>query len=283
MYYLDRIRGKDGSQIYRTKNGFDYPLQRTKMGGYKVHSGEQLRVCMTSDFFLQEADAWRMEAWNIIRQRPDVKFFLLTKRPERVSGCLPPDWGSGWPHVFFNVTAENQRQAKQRIPLLLKLPFAHRGIFVAPFIGPVNLEEFLVSGLIEQIVCGGENYGGSRPCLFDWVISLSDQCRKFDVRFCFMETGTNFVRDRKQFFLPRKQDQSRIAWESGLNIPGKPIVFDLRDPLGFPLTSNDLHQPSYSGPNCARCSGRMICNGCGNCGKCKNRGTEPPTPINFSE
>ena len=26
-------------------------------------SGEQIQVCMTSDFFLEEADPWRAEAW----------------------------------------------------------------------------------------------------------------------------------------------------------------------------------------------------------------------------
>lgn len=33
-----------------------------------------LRVCMTSDFFLEEADPWREEAWEIISRRPDVKY-----------------------------------------------------------------------------------------------------------------------------------------------------------------------------------------------------------------
>lgn len=28
-----------------------------------------------------------------MRQRSDVVFFLLTKRPQRVRECLPPDWG----------------------------------------------------------------------------------------------------------------------------------------------------------------------------------------------
>lgn len=56
---------------------------------------------MTSVFFLKEADAWRSEAWSIIRQRPDVIFFLLTKRPERVTDCLPNDWGDGWENVFL--------------------------------------------------------------------------------------------------------------------------------------------------------------------------------------
>lgn len=169
MYFLDRQRGGDGGRIYKVRNNFDYPLQKDRDGRYKVKSGEQLRVCMTSDFFLAEADGWRPEAWRIIKQRPDVVFFLLTKRPERVRSCLPPDWNDGWENVFFNVTCENQEMADERIPLLLELPFKHKGIMAAPFIGEVSIAGYLASGQIEQVIAGGENYDGSRPCLFDWV------------------------------------------------------------------------------------------------------------------
>ena len=96
MFFLDRLRERDGAQIYRTRAGFDYPLQRDRSGSYKIQSGELIRVCMTSDFFLEEADPWREDAWDIMSQRPDVKFFLLTKRPQRMAACLPHDWGSGW-------------------------------------------------------------------------------------------------------------------------------------------------------------------------------------------
>ena len=89
---------------------------------------------MTSDFFLEEADEWRDEAWDIIRARSDVIFFIITKRPQRIPECLPEDWGDGWENVFINVTAENQRRAEERVPLLLELPFKHRGVNVAPFI-----------------------------------------------------------------------------------------------------------------------------------------------------
>lgn len=56
MYFLDSQRGHNGAEIYRTKTGFHYPLSRDRAGNYKVKSGEQLRVCMTSDFFLEQAD-----------------------------------------------------------------------------------------------------------------------------------------------------------------------------------------------------------------------------------
>lgn len=75
MYFLDRQRNADGRRIYKVKSNFDYPLQKDRSGSYRVMSGEQLRVCMTSDFFLAEADGWRNEAWRIIKQRPDVVFF----------------------------------------------------------------------------------------------------------------------------------------------------------------------------------------------------------------
>ncbi len=30
-----------------------------------------------------------------MRQRPDVKYFLLTKRASRIEQCLTGDWGDG--------------------------------------------------------------------------------------------------------------------------------------------------------------------------------------------
>lgn len=51
MYFLDRQRNRDGSDIFKTKSGFNYPLQKKRSGGYKIQSGELIRVCMTSDFF----------------------------------------------------------------------------------------------------------------------------------------------------------------------------------------------------------------------------------------
>ena len=269
MYFLDSLREKDGSEIYRTKAGSRYPLSKDRSGNYKVRSGEMLRVCMTSDFFLEEADAWRAEAWDIIRQRPDVKFFLLTKRPQRVAEHLPIDWGDGWENVFFNVTCENQKRADERIPILLELPFKHKGIMCAPFIGPVSIEKYLPEGQIEQVLCDGENYSGARPCHYEWVKSLRDECVRYNVTFVFCGTGRRFVKDGKTYKLEGNGLQSEQAFRSGLSFQGKKMEFKLTDDWGCPLREDQLYLP-YFGDRCQTCGMKMICNGCSRCGKCKN-------------
>ena len=268
MYYLDSLREKNGADIYRTKAGFRYPLSKDRQGHYKVKSGEMLRVCMTSDFFLEEADLWREEAWDIIRKRPDVKFFLLTKRPQRVADHLPKDWGDGWEHVMFNVTCENQRRADERIPILMDLPFKHKGIMCAPFIGPVSIEKYLPENQIEQVLCDGENYDGARHCHYEWVKALHDECEKYNVTFVFCGTGRRFMKDGRLYKIEGNGLQSEQAFRSGLGFQGKPIEFKLTDGWGYPLTEDQLYTPHFGG-RCRTCGMKMTCNGCSECGKCK--------------
>ena len=267
MYYNDARRGRNGADIYRTKAGFRYPLNKDRNGQYKVKSGEMLRVCMNSDFFLEEADPWRDEAWDIIHQRPDVKFFLLTKRPERVAACLPYDWGDGWENVMFNVTCENQRRADERIPILLELPFKHKGIMCAPFIGPVSITKFLQAGQIEQVLCDGESYDGARPCHYEWVKALHDECREYNITFVFCSLGSCFVKDGKAYRIHSGKLRSEQAARSGLSFQGKPIGFKLTDTWGCLIPEDRLYQP-YFGDHCQKCGMRLTCNGCSRCGKC---------------
>jgi protein gp37 len=266
MYFLDRIRDRNGADIYRTKTGFTYPLQKERNGSFKIQSGELIRVCMSSDFFLEQADEWRDEAWKIMQKRRDLKFFLLTKRPQRVNDCLPSDWGNGWENIFFNVTCENQARADERISLLLELPFKHKGIMCAPLIGPVSIARYLPSGQIEQVICGGENYGGARPCNFDWVKSLRAECATANVTFCFIETGTCFIKDGKSYHIPKKIMQSEQAYKSAMNYAGKPIEFKLENEDCL-IPNEYLYVPHYR-EHCRQCGSRQICNGCSDCGRC---------------
>ena len=255
------------SSIIRPTGNMYYPLSKSRNGGFKITSGEMLRICMTSDFFIEEADEWREEAWNVIYERPDVKFFILTKRPQRVEKCLPKDWGEGWENVFFNVTCENQRRADERIPILHSLPFKHKGIMTAPLIGEISIDKYLAEGQIEQVICGGENYDGARLCKYDWVKKLHDECVLHNVSFAFIGTGNRFEKDGQIISLRNNHEQMKLAYSYGLSYKGKPLKFNLTDRLGLPI-SQEFYSPKFKS-KCLTCGSRPICNGCENCGKCK--------------
>lgn len=270
MYFLDGKRGIDTAKVFRTEN-FAMPLQRKRDGSFKYPSGMEMYVGLSTDFFVEEADVWREEAWRIIRSRPDMVFRLLTKRAHRIEECLPKDWGTGYENVLLSVTTENQKRADERLPILLDLPARHKGFMAAPFIGPIDVSSYLATGQIEDVLCGGENYDGARPCHYEWVKSLSDQCRTFHVSFNFIETGTCFVKDGRIYRIHDKQVQSKQAYLSGLSFQGKPISYKLHLPEGN-LFGNEIIKPQalFRAP-CKTCGSRMTCNGCSNCGACDNR------------
>ena len=267
MYTLDARRGIDTSRVYSTQN-FDLPLARTRNGDWKIPAGLELFVGLSTDFFVEEADPWRPAAWDIIRRRPDVAFRLLTKRAHRIRECLPPDWGGGYENVMLQVTTENQARADERLPILLGIPAKHRGFMAAPLIGPVDAERHLATGQIEQVLCGGENYDGARPCHHEWVASLSAQCRRHGVQFDFIETGTVYVKDGKTYHLPDKRLQSRQAHLSGLSHPGRPVRYRLRHPEPTLFADPVLPLTGPFLPTCAICGSRPTCNGCSGCGAC---------------
>ncbi len=267
MYFLDRKRGIDTSLVYRTAN-FNLPIQRDRKGNFKLKSGMQIYVCLSTDFFVEEADEWRTEVWKMIRQRSDIAFRLLTKRVHRIKACLPDDWDKGYPNVMLSVTCENQKRADERLPILLSIPAKHKGFMAAPFIGEINARKYLSSGQIEEVICGGENYDGARVCRFEWVESLSRQCFENEVTFNFIETGTVFEKDGKTYRIPSKRIQSLQAFKSGLSHHfGKP-KFDLSSPSNI-LFPTEPYSPFFR-EHCNACGSRMICNGCSNCGNCNS-------------
>ena len=268
MYYLDYKHGKNGSNIYKSNNNFYYPIKKKLNGEYQIKSGELIRVCMTSDFFLEEADEWRFEAWQLIASRKDVKFYILTTRPERIMDNLPSDWNEGYENVILNVTCENQRRVEERMPIFIKVPAKHKGVMVAPFIGEVSLHKYLNLGNIEQVICGGENYNGSRICNFEWVKKLANECKEASVNFSFIETGTYFVKDKKLYIINNKKTQSIMAYKANLNFVIKDIKYQLYNKYGDLLLKEDLYIPFYK-ESCNTCGSKLICNGCSNCGKCK--------------
>lgn len=254
MYFLDQVHQQDGSRIFKVKSDFLYPLQKNRDGSYKVKSGSKIRVCMTSDFFLEEADIWRNEVYSIIEKRKDVLFWLLTKRIERVSTHMPKYLDN----IYMNVTCENQEMADIRIPKLLELPFLYRGIMVAPMIGPVDIEKYLQTGKINSVLVDGENYDGDRILDYQWVYNLYEQCVKYNVHFEFFGTGNYLKKNNKIYHIPREK-QKVIAFKSGLYHEGKRIHYKLCD-----YQSEQLSLFDFNDDNCSNCQRKS-------CYKCNKR------------
>ena len=155
-----------------------------------------------------------------------------------------------------------------RIPILLSLPFKHKGIMCAPFIGSVSIKEYLKSGQLEQVICDGENYSGARPCHFEWVKQLRDECEEYNVTFAFIGTGRRFVKDGRTYQIEGSELQANQAYKSGLSFKGKPMDFKLCNLLGMPISDERRYKP-YFGDKCQTCGMKIICNGCTRCGKCE--------------
>ena len=91
----------------------------------------------------------------------------------------------------------------------------------APLIGPVSIERYLPEGQIEQVLCDGENYGGMRPCHYEWVKALCDECVAHDVTFVFYGTGRRFVKDGKLYRIEGSGIRSEQGAPFRFELPGK--------------------------------------------------------------
>ena len=84
VYRRDESIGKDASIVSKTGD-YDLPLKRNRYKEFKVTPDDgTVYTCMTSDFFLEDADEWRQECWDIIRFRQDLSFHIITKRIDRL-------------------------------------------------------------------------------------------------------------------------------------------------------------------------------------------------------
>jgi protein gp37 len=218
VYRMDASHGREGSTIAKTGD-YMMPLRRKRDGDWKIPAGTLVYTCFTSDFFLEDADEWRQAAWQAMKTRDDLHYLLITKRIHRLHLCLPEDWGNGYPHVTICCTMENQAAADARLPIFCAAPIVHKRIICEPLLGPVNLTEWL-GPWVEEVLAGGESGPQARPCRWEWVTSLREQCQNSGVAFVFRQTGANFVKDGKTYRIPRK-DQHEQARKAGIDLPGK--------------------------------------------------------------
>jgi len=176
-----------------------------------------------------------VEIWRVFARFPQHTFMVLTKRPARMRATMQDLWdvtepGPGdfcgekaavthshaqpLPNVWLGVSAENEKRADERIPLLLETPAAIRFVSVEPQFGPVDIAPWLYvsqsrapqtrircpadagphvervgpthhteTPRLDWVICGCESGPVRRPFDIAWARSLRDQCQAVGVPF----------------------------------------------------------------------------------------------------
>lgn len=184
--YRDMARyGKDPRQVRRSSDTTFYaPL--------KWRDPALVFTCSWSDFFIEQADAWRGDAWKVIEMTPWLTYQILTKRPHRILQCLIDH--SPWAlygNVWLGTSIENDEYRFPRLHDLLSIMTPVHFISAEPLLGPLNLRWELGGGDIEWVIVGGESGPNARPMELDWARRIRDDCAEFGVPFFLKQIGGN--------------------------------------------------------------------------------------------
>lgn len=177
------------------------------------YAGKRVFVADMTDWCHElVTDEMRDKLFAAMAMAPQVTFQLLTKRPEKMreymtrrteentraaavwSAVEHGDYRPTWPlpNVWLGVTAENQRWADERIPILLDTPAAVRFVSYEPALGPLNLWLQTANDegwLLDWVIAGGESGANARPFDPQWARDVRDQCAEAGVAFFMKQMG----------------------------------------------------------------------------------------------
>jgi len=182
-------------------------------------------VCSMGDLFHEDVPIEFIDkVFAVMALSPAHTFQVLTKRPDRMKTYLEYNKGQieyvwlvnalrhgihigqrrhlEWPlaNVWCGTTAENQRTADERIPLLLQTPAAVQFVSCEPLLSHIDLVQSvnklhwldkasLEPGGIDWAIVGGESGPGARPMHPEWARSIQNQCQEAGVAFLFKQWG----------------------------------------------------------------------------------------------
>lgn len=173
-------------------------------------------VCSMGDLFHDNVNVHFIDrVWATMRIAPKHTFMVLTKRPENIlkyyrirkehEGFFESE------NIWIGVTAENQKTAEERIPILLDIPAAIRFVSIEPMLEDMNIMKWLYPGIsyyenertgekseysklakLDWVICGAETGPGKRWMETEWAISLQLQCEKANIPFFFKKSSWSY-------------------------------------------------------------------------------------------
>jgi hypothetical protein len=194
---------------------------------------------------------WRTVGYGRSRIIASLRLGPARKNDDRV---WPPS------NVWLGASVEDQPRADERIPELLRVPAAVRFLSIEPMLGPVKLDDPIVTNHIQigeqwsrydwafpltgrgwdaqgdeigrrpefvsvdWVIVGGESGPKARPCHVEWIRSIVEQCKAAGVPCFVKQLGARPVLDGKPLDLQDSKGGEPEKWPEDLRVREMPEV-----------------------------------------------------------
>jgi protein gp37 len=226
--FRDKLRyGQDPTDIHRSADAtFRAPLrwQRRIDSGKDGGVDRTVFTCSWSDWFIEEADAWRDDGWEVIRRCPDLIFQVLTKRAGRMADHLPAYWDEIRGRCWLGVSAEDQRNYDRRRASVDADLAPVMWWSLEPLLGPIDLDLAGYRHRPAWSVIGGESGPKARPFDLDWARSLVVQCRAGGVAAFVKQAGSHPVEGGRRLALRDPHGGDPSEWPEDLRVREFPAI-----------------------------------------------------------
>lgn len=216
---LTKIRPRDASRPGADWTGevrvlpqkLDEPLRWRKPRRVFVNS-------MSDLFHAQVPESFRAAVFAAMAACPQHTFIIATKRPGRdaipwTSAAEVNEASMGYrrrcqhhaklaknpwrsvpwplPNVHVLVSAEDQAAWSKRVPALLEMPAAVKGVSAEPLLAPIAWPDGIEQ--LDWLVIGGESGPSARPCAAPWIRELATKGRDAGVAIFIKQLGSSSV------------------------------------------------------------------------------------------
>jgi protein gp37 len=248
------VWGKDKPRRFFTDKHWKDPIL---WDAAAARAGKKDRVFCASmaDVFEErdDLDPWRERLFDLIEKTPNLNWMLLTKRENQIEKRIRKAWlDKPRENVWLGVTAENQRRAEERIPVLLEVPAVVHWISAEPLLGPINFMPFMKGASrrvtddgidapdgaviggeerggeswfrkkgIDWVIVGGESGDSPRKMEAEWARDILDQCRRRNVAYHFKQKGRLLAAEMK---CKDREGKDRSEWPLDLQVQEFPAL-----------------------------------------------------------
>lgn len=218
----------DPFHVKRTKTVFNLPL--------KVKEPSRIFTCSLTDFFIEEIDSYRDEAWDIIHKAPQHTYQILTKRPERIMDHLPPYFEEIKNSCWFGTSVGSQAGINRMVDLAACDIDCIKFLSLEPLYGEIDLsaaklhfpklkEDFYVLPAYDWVIIGGESGNDTgksryRPCDIKWMEKIIKDCNDNHIPVFVKQMGTYLS---KAMGLKDRHGGNIDEWPKHLQIRNFPI------------------------------------------------------------